>query len=553
MSKCRELSKLPNYVLSTVAELKLAVGKEQGDKAFIGGYYADGDGGGGDFYWDTVSVEADNGGTIFQVTGTTTGRWKRIYSGSVSVKWFGAKGDWNGTTGTDDTSAFQNAINSLGAKGGVIMYDGKHLMDSALTINKSIAIKGSYIMPGVATSNAIANYADMSALIINPLITISVAGGAGLDGCLLYRKAMVFPSLDSSLFSGVPITFIGDDCFVTRSMILGFTQAIYSNGKQRPRVLDVYLDNTNGVHINACYDIAYISRVHSWPFATIGALGNAASLQRAGTAIHFSNGGDWNKITDCFSYAYSRGIHIEACNSVTVQGCGADSTGGFAGQIGFMVTGNSEDTRLINCQSAAQEAGYYISTADGVQTRMTGCDSWACTPHGVLVDVAGDVKIQGGIHRNTGNAITLNNTLSKVYVNGIRTKAISSAIFNITVATTGLTIGEDNDYGDWSNGASITNNSTHVIQSIASADPLNLQATGDSFIVSGATSFGTLNGGWKDRAVTFYFSGILSIFSSTGSSKAIRLNNSVAFTSAVGSTLTLRHNGVQWYEVGRSV
>ena len=93
MSKARELSKLPNYVLSTVAELKLAVGKEQGDKAFIGGYYADGDGGGGDFYWDAVSVEADNSGTIFQVTGTATGRWKRIYSGAVDIKWFGAIGN----------------------------------------------------------------------------------------------------------------------------------------------------------------------------------------------------------------------------------------------------------------------------------------------------------------------------------------------------------------------------------------------------------------------------------------------------------------------------
>jgi lysophospholipase L1-like esterase len=123
MSKARELSKLPNYALSTVAELKLAVGKEQGDKAFIGGYYADADGGGGDFYWDAVSVEADNGGTIFQVTGTTTGRWKRIYSSSISVKWFGAKDDDDGSlTTTNSLTAFANCFAYLNSIGGGVMH-----------------------------------------------------------------------------------------------------------------------------------------------------------------------------------------------------------------------------------------------------------------------------------------------------------------------------------------------------------------------------------------------------------------------------------------------
>lgn len=78
------------------------------------GYYTKGDGGGGTFYWDSTSTESDNGGTIIQATGITTGRWKRVYNGAVNVKWFGAKGDWNGTTGTDDTVAIQNALTYVG-------------------------------------------------------------------------------------------------------------------------------------------------------------------------------------------------------------------------------------------------------------------------------------------------------------------------------------------------------------------------------------------------------------------------------------------------------
>lgn len=56
------------------------------------------------------STTADNTGTVLV---TADGkRLKRIYVGGVSVKWFGAKGDWNPVTktGTDDSTAFELAI-----------------------------------------------------------------------------------------------------------------------------------------------------------------------------------------------------------------------------------------------------------------------------------------------------------------------------------------------------------------------------------------------------------------------------------------------------------
>lgn len=77
----------------------------------VGGYHLVGDGGGGVFYWDKASTAADNGGTIFTPTGTTTGRWVRIWSGYVDVRWFGAKGNNAGfDTAVGDADRIQAAI-----------------------------------------------------------------------------------------------------------------------------------------------------------------------------------------------------------------------------------------------------------------------------------------------------------------------------------------------------------------------------------------------------------------------------------------------------------
>lgn len=143
-------------VVNTVSALR-ALAKTGVGKAFVLGYYAQGDGGGGQYWYDsTDTTSADNGGTI--LVASDGGRWKLQNAHNwVSVKQFGAKGDFNGTTGTDDTTAIQNAINwaqlntNTGTYGsfspsvgtGVVYFpQGTYKVTAALVVGYKICILG---------------------------------------------------------------------------------------------------------------------------------------------------------------------------------------------------------------------------------------------------------------------------------------------------------------------------------------------------------------------------------------------------------------------------
>lgn len=71
-------------------------------------YFVNDQGKEGVFYYDAKDVtSADNGGTVI-VNGTR--RFKRMYSGPLDTRWFGMKGDYNGTAGTENSAAFKAAI-----------------------------------------------------------------------------------------------------------------------------------------------------------------------------------------------------------------------------------------------------------------------------------------------------------------------------------------------------------------------------------------------------------------------------------------------------------
>jgi hypothetical protein len=96
------------------------------------GHHADADGGGGPFAWRQGSSAAADGGII--VGSTVYGRWERIFSGPVSVAWYGPEGDGI----TDDTATLAACIAYCENTGSqIIGYPGTYLITSTLTINCS--------------------------------------------------------------------------------------------------------------------------------------------------------------------------------------------------------------------------------------------------------------------------------------------------------------------------------------------------------------------------------------------------------------------------------
>lgn len=122
-------------VISNIASLRLIEGTS-GQEISLTGYYADGDGGSGGFYWDSASTDTDNGGTIIKATSVTTGRWLRIYYGAIDVRWFGAKADGI----TDDSAAITAAIVVV-ASGGSILFSGGTFLISQVSIVSKTGVK----------------------------------------------------------------------------------------------------------------------------------------------------------------------------------------------------------------------------------------------------------------------------------------------------------------------------------------------------------------------------------------------------------------------------
>lgn len=160
---------------ASVIDLEGQTGRFDGRSAQAYGYATQDDGGGGPFVWVDGDVTAANGGTIL---GAGTGRWRRIYSGCLNPKWFGAVG--NGVA--DDTVAVQAALTLAGGDGGEVHFTaGNYLLDT-VTMSSGVTVsadRGAFLLQRTSDTPVLQ---AVSATRINVKNVSVVATGGGTGG-----------------------------------------------------------------------------------------------------------------------------------------------------------------------------------------------------------------------------------------------------------------------------------------------------------------------------------------------------------------------------------
>lgn len=117
-----------------------SVSLPDGTIALTAGDTVEGTGGSEFFYNASDTTTADNGGTIrVDLAGR---RWYAIGDNSPTVELFGAFGNWNGSTGTNDAAAIQSAITGLGARTvpPLLTFLGSSRANTAITNPKGVAL-----------------------------------------------------------------------------------------------------------------------------------------------------------------------------------------------------------------------------------------------------------------------------------------------------------------------------------------------------------------------------------------------------------------------------
>ena len=233
------------------------------------------------------------------------------------VKKFGAKGDER----TDDTKAFQAAMNAAHSAGGGIVFvpAGSYRINGTLLIPRNVTLQGIFTAPptvpwsNVQSGSVLLAFAGKGKATGTPFIQLDF--NATLKGLAVFYPEqtdtdppLAYPWTVSSKLSGA------DNCSIVDVLLVNPYQAVDFGGRHTGRH---YIRNLNGqplyrgLYIDHCLDVGRVENVHFWPFWS--ASGAAAAFVRKHGKAFIVGRTDWQHFNNCFCISYETGFQFIRC------------------------------------------------------------------------------------------------------------------------------------------------------------------------------------------------------------------------------------------------
>jgi hypothetical protein len=214
---------------------------------------------------------------------------------------------------------------------------------------------------------------------------------------------------------------------------------------------------------------------------------------------------------------------------------------------------------MVNCRAAGadNQAVRVNNTGSADMFNIEGLAVWGSAINDAILVEAGTVALGNSQIYDALNGVRVASGAKFIEVGGNNFEVTNEIVIDGAQDTSSVQIAPSvSNKADGSSRVVLGGGASFGLASIAAASTLDLPIEGSVFEVTGnngGTPIGGINGGWAGRVVTLKMTADPTFTHSTGgATDDVRLAGDANFSAAADTTLTILHDGTQWFEIGRA-